>query len=157
MALTDVQNETYFHEYFERLEDEFLQQIQEVEAGDLSPLDLAVKFAKEREELAQLDTMRKDWLTENLDSILTEADNYGKDGYKGLKFSNTSRPQYDYSTNPKHEQLKGELKTIEDQMKTAYLNTGKNLINATFDGEEIILPKVTYTKPSLKTEKIKSK
>lgn len=52
-------------------------------------------------------------------------------------------------------EIKGRIKEIGDQMKTAYLGTGKNMINVDFDGVEIALPKVTYTKPSLKSEKIK--
>lgn len=155
MSLTDTQHEQYFHEYFGAMQDDFLHQIEQYESGNLSAIELAVKFSKEREELARLDQVRKDWQTENLEAILNEADQYGKDGYRGYRFSNTSRPQYDYSTNEEWCELKDKMKNIEDQMKTAYLGTGKNMINVDFDGVEIALPKVTYTKPSLKSEKIK--
>lgn len=155
MSLTDQQHETYWQQYFAEMEDNFLNHTQQVENGDLSPLELAVKFTREREEFQRADAIRKDWLTENLSSILNEAELYGKDGYHGYRFSNTSRPQFDFKTNPDWVKLESQKKEIEEQMKTAYQATGKNLINATFDGEEIPLPAVTYTKPSIKAEKIK--
>lgn len=157
MSLTDQQHETYWHEYFAEMEEDFINHTQQVEAGDLSPLELAVKLTREREQFQRADEVRKDWLSENLDGILNEAEQYGKEGYHGYRFSNTSRPQFDFKTNPEWVKLEAQKKEIEAQMKTAYQATGKNLINATFDGEEIPLPAVTYTKPSVKAEKIKVK
>lgn len=155
MSLTDQQSETYWQQYFAEMEEDFLHHTQQVENGDLSPLELAVKFAKERADLEDALKVRKEWQDENLSSILNEADQYGKDGYHGYRFSNSSKSQYSFVTNPDWVKLEEQKKEIEAQMKIAYQATGKNLINATFDGEEIPLPVVTYTKPSLKTEKIK--
>lgn len=155
MSLTDQQHETYWEQYFAEMEDDFLNQTQQVENGDLSPLELAVKFAKERADLEAAAKVRKEWQDENLSSILNEAEQYGKDGYHGYRFSNSSKAQYKFSNNPDWVKLKEQQEKIEEQMKTAYQATGKNIVNATFDGEEIPLPVVTYTKPSLKTDKIK--
>lgn len=155
MSLTDVNHDAYWQEYFNEMEDDFLRSIERTEEGEISHLDLAVKFAKESEILEKANKMRKDWQNENLESILNEAEKYGKSGFKGYLFSNSSRVNYKYDTNPRWIQLKDEMDEIATQMKMAYVATGKNLINATFDGEEIILPKVEYTKPTLKILKIK--
>lgn len=157
MSLTDQQHETYWHQYFDDMYDDFINQTQEVENGNLSALELAVRFTNERQALEATAKMRKEWCDENLPEILNEAEQYGKDGFRGYKLSNTSRPQYSFATNPEWVKLEEQRKEIESQMKTAYQATGKNLINATFDGEEIPLPVVTYTKPSIKAEKIKLK
>ncbi len=155
MALTDAHYESYWHQYFQEMEDDFLSKTQEFDEGNISAIDLAVQFTLERKELERLDNQRKEWLSENVDSIINEAEQWGKEGYKGFRFSNSSRPQYSFDTNPQYVQLKSELKAIEDKMKAAYMNLNKGLMNVSSEGEEIPLPKVTYTKPSVKAEIIK--
>lgn len=157
MSLTDQQHETYWQHYFAEMEEDFLEHTAKVESGDLSPLELAVKFAKERSDLEALAKVRKEWQDENLASILNEADQYGKDGFRGYRFSNSSSVRYYYDNNPEWKKLKEQMEEVEEQMKTAYIATGKNIPNNDWDGVEIPLPVVKYTKPSLKTEKIRNK
>ena len=155
MSLTDRNHEDYWTEYFGTLESEIEHQNKLYKEEEVSAIDIAIKFAQYRTKLAILDEKLKQWQIDNLESILNEADKYGDEGYRGYKFSSTARPMYNYSTNPEWNRLKDQREKIEQQMKAAYLNTGKNLANVTFDGEEITLPEVTYTKPSLKAEIIK--
>ena len=157
MSQTDRNHEDYWTEYFGTLESEIEHQNKLYEEEEVSAIDIAVKFAQYRTKLSEIDEKIKQWQIDHLSSILNEADKYGNEGYRGYKFSSTSRPMYNYSTNPSWQELENSRKEIERQMKAAYMNTGKNLVNVTFDGEEVILPEVTYTKPSLKAEKIKRK
>lgn len=123
--------------------------------GELSAIDLAVKFKEENDILENLISQRKNKLNEIMQSIIEESESFGKDGYKGFRFSSSSREMFDYSTNPKYTELKGQIKDIEDLMKSAYKNSLKGLAAATKDGEEVILPIVSKTTPSLKTDRVK--
>ena len=160
MSLTDRNFDDVMQEWnstcYEYMMESFQNGCENVENGEISTLDLAVRFTKERAELQHLDTMRKEWLSENLESILNEAELHGKEGYRGYLFSETSIPKYDYSTSEEWVSLNKKIKDLEDLMKTAWKNTGKNIANATLDGEEIPLPIVKYPTPSLTAKKVKS-
>lgn len=63
--------------------------------------------------------------------------------------------RYDFKGIPAHIEKSKELKAIEEKSKQAYLSIQKGMQVATEDGEEIVLPKVTYNKDSISITKKK--
>ena len=61
--------------------------------------------------------------------------------------------RYSFTHIPKIKELKDEIKEIETKSKQAYISMQKNLMVADENGEEIPLPKVTYSKDSLIVKK----
>ena len=63
-------------EFFIQLQEQFLNDCDKYENGDISALDVAVKFKDEMSFLEHLTNQRKNWIDENLESVSNEADNY---------------------------------------------------------------------------------
>ena len=72
---------------------------------------------------------------------------FAEGGYIFEKRNGATR--YSYNHIPEVADLKQRLKDTEAKYKTAYLSKQKGLLTASADGEEIILPKVSYSKDSL--------
>ena len=99
---------------FYEMQSEFLSRIDEVENGDLSPLQLATDFKEEMNWLEQLQNERKSWLNENRWTILDEADNHNGI-FGGFKFSTHTATKYVYSGIPEWQELEDRKKQIEKQ------------------------------------------
>lgn len=139
---------------FEQMQEQFLYNCQQVEDGYLSHLDCADVFKAEIDYLAQLAEERKAWLNENTDAIVSEAERYGKEGYKGKLYTKQTRQTLSFKGVPEWEKINGELKAFEDRSKTALKGLEKGLLNVDENGEEIPIPTVNYSS-YLKVTKIR--
>lgn len=62
---------------------------------------------------------------------------------------------FSYKNVPQWTQKKAELSAIEETHKSAFINKEKGIMCATEDGEEIVLPEVTYRKDSIIVKRLK--
>jgi len=75
------------------------------------------------------------------------------EGYSFEKRNGGKR--YDFKQMPSWVEAKEELTEVETMAKQAFASRQNNIMVATEDGEEIVLPKVTYTKDSIVIKKQK--
>ncbi|MGE8528478.1 hypothetical protein [Chryseobacterium rhizosphaerae] len=140
---------------YEQYQQEFINRCQEVEDGNISPLEAAVNFKEEMDFLNQLADEIKVWLNENVDSITDEADHYGKNGYKGLLFSKQYRETASYKHIPEWQKLYNEQKKIESRSKIAWIGIQNGMPNVDEEtGEEIPLPEIKVS-TFIKVEKLR--
>lgn len=139
---------------FEQYQQEFLERCEQVEQGNVSPIDLAVEFHQEMQYLNKLQEDYKAWLNENVDSITYESEQYGKDGYKGLIFSKQTRETLSFKNIPEWTKVDDERKKIEMRSKMAWKNIQNGIMNVDADGVEIPLPEVKVSS-FIKTERTK--
>ena len=139
---------------YEEYQSEFIERCRLVEEGELSALDCAVKFKDEMDYLIALAEDRKAWLNENVDEVVNEADQFGKDGYKGLIFSKQVRETLSYKHIPEWVEVESKKKAIEEKSKAAYQQVKKGMMNVDENGEEITLPEVK-TSSFIKADKVK--
>ena len=131
--------------YYQELQDEFINKCSQVYEGELSFIDCASDFKQEIDYLEQLAKDRKDWLSENLDQVTNEADLYGKEGYKGFLFKKQTRETLSFKHIKEWQDLEDKKKSIEEKSKLAYKMTQKGGLNVDENGEEIQLPEVKVT------------
>lgn len=74
-----------------------------------------------------------------------------ENGFEFEKRNGSTR--YSYSHIPEVLDLKKKIKVIEEKSKQAFISKQKGILVADENGEEILLPKVTYTKDSLIVKK----
>ncbi|WP_312306467.1 hypothetical protein [Chryseobacterium sp.] len=140
---------------YEQFQHEFIERCQQVEEGDLSPIEVAVQFKQEMDYLSQLAEERKTWLNENIDAITDEAEQYGKNGYKGFLFTKQYRETLSFKNIPEWQELYNEQKKVESKSKMAWMSVQNGLPNVDHEtGEEIPLPEVKVS-TFIKTEKVK--
>lgn len=130
---------------FEEMQEQFLYNCQRVENGDLSALDCATNFKFEMDYLNQLSEERKAWMNENLDAIVSQSEAYGKEGYRGKVFTRQTKRTLSFKGIAKWEEINNSLKAFEDRSKTALIGLEKGILNVDENGEEIPLPKVSYS------------
>lgn len=140
---------------YEQYQQEFIERCQEVEEGNLSPIEAAVSFKEEMDYLNQLAEDRKTWLNENVDAITNEAGQYGKDGYKGIIFTKMYRETPSFNHIPDWSKAEKQMKAIEARSKLAYKMVQNGGLNVDDNGEVIPLPEIKVS-TFIKAEKIKS-
>ena len=140
-------------EYFIQLQEQFLNDCDRYENGNISALDVAVKFKEEISFLEHLSNQRKTWIDENLESISNEADNYNNE-YKGFKITLQSRETLNFKSIPQWNVLENAKKEFEQKSKLAWQLVKKGGLNVDENGEEIPLPEVKVSS-FIKMEKLK--
>lgn len=130
---------------FEQYQQEFINKCQEVEDGNVSPLEAAVNFKEEMDFLNQLAEERKTWLNENVDSITDEAAAYGKDGFRGFIFSKMYKETPSFKHIPAWVALENQKKALEQKSKLALRMVQNGGLNVDENGEVIPLPIVKTT------------
>lgn len=138
---------------YEQFQHEFIERCQEVEDGNVSPLEAAVNFKEEMDFLNQLAEERKAWLNENVDSITDEASAYGNDGFRGFIFSKMYKETPSFKHIPEWVTLQNQMKAIEQKSKLAFKMVQNGGLNVDENGEEIPLP-VVKTTSYIKGEKV---
>lgn len=177
MALTDRNHEDYFQEMAnqetsfaeELIQDEARQQYftfieglrnaegsfnhdkLQYENGYISAIDLAVKLTEEKDILEAQAKLRKDLLNEISEEITTQAEQYGKQGYKGRIFSKQYKTTYSFNHIPEWQKFNTDRKAFEEKSKLALKMVEKGGLNVDEDGAEIPLPEVKISS-YLKTE-----
>lgn len=140
-------------EYFIQLQEQFLNDCDRYENGNISALDVAVKFKEEMSFLEHLSNQRKTWIDENLESVSNEADNYNNE-YKGYKVTLHSRETLNFKSIPQWNVLENAKKEFEQKSKLALQLVKKGGLNVDENGEEIPLPEVKVSS-FIKMEKLK--
>ena len=140
---------------FTALSNRFEYDVDQYEAGNISAIDLAVKFKNEIEIMEAQVKNRKAWLDETKREIASEADGYGKDGYKGLVFSIQTRTTPNYKNIDAWVNAEKTKKEIEAKAKLALqlIEKGVEPLDVT-TGELLPIPEVSVTS-YLKTDKAK--
>ena len=139
---------------YEQYQQEFIERCQQVEEGNISSIDVAVEFREEMEFLLSLAEDRKNWMNENVDSITTTAESYGKDGYKGFVFTKQYKETPSFKHIPAWIDAEKTKKSIEDKSKLAYKMVQKGGLNVDETGEEIPLPEIKVSS-YIKAERVK--
>lgn len=139
---------------YEQYQQEFIDRCQQVEDGDLSPIEVAVQFKEEMDYLSRLTEERKTWLNENVDAITDEAAAYGKDGFRGFVFTKMYKETPSFKHIPAWIDLENRKKSLEQKSKLAWKMVQNGGLNVDENGEEIPLPEVK-TSSFIKVEKLK--
>ncbi|WP_343680037.1 hypothetical protein [Chryseobacterium arthrosphaerae] len=140
---------------YEQYQQDFIDRCQQVEDGDLSPIEVAVQFKQEMDYLSQLAEERKTWLNENVDAITNEAEQYGKNGFRGILFSKQYRETASFKHIPEWNYLENQKKALEQKSKLAWKMVQNGGLNVDDNGEEIPLPEIK-TSSFIKAERLKS-
>jgi|SRR5690606_22348486 len=132
-----------------QIQDELMNTINKVDNGDVGLLDAFIQMEEERKQLETSLAIIKSFKDENLDSIAEESKEY-PDGYMGYKVEirNGGR-MYSFKHIPEWQTYQEALKNCEERHKQAFIAKEKGLLTATEDGEEIVLPEISYRKSSI--------
>ncbi|WP_347217908.1 hypothetical protein [Chryseobacterium sp.] len=119
-------------------------EIQQFENGDISSLDLAIKFRGYMDKFKSLSEKMDEWIVEKRISISDEADKY-PEGYHGYKIYLQSRETPNYKHIAKWIELEKAKKDFEEKCKLAFKLVQKGGLNVDESGEEIPLPIIKTT------------
>lgn len=119
-------------------------EIKEFDNGNISSLDLALKFRGYSEVFKSLSEKMDEWTKENRVSISDEADKY-PEGYHGYKVVLQSRETASFKNIAKWQELEKAKKDFEARSKLALKMVQKGGLNVDENGEEIPLPEITTT------------
>lgn len=91
-----------------------------------------------------------------LDYALSEAELHPGNTFELNGFEFTKRngsKRFSFSHIPEVEEVENNLKVLKEKYKQAFISKQKGLMIASEDGEELILPKISYTKDVLIVKK----
>ena len=126
-------------------ENEVAHLLTEVEEGNLNALDVYAML-KQSKNLFDESIRQIEPLAQSFAELYTEK-TFNQSGYTFEKRNGSTR--YSYNHIPEIFELKQQLKYAEAKYKHAFLSKQKGLLTASEDGEELVMPKVSYTKDSL--------
>ena len=119
--------------------------LQGVEDGTISHLTAYARLkVVEKQVKAAITSLQED--------AVGEAEKYGEKSFKahGFVFELRQGPRrWDFKGLPAWAEKKQELADVEATARAAYSAYEKGLISASSDGEEVVLPKVTFAKSSI--------
>jgi len=132
-----------------QMQDEMMSMIHQVENGELGHLDALIRMEEERKSLEQTLAIAKSFKDTYFDQI-EEASKEHPEGFKGwdIEIRNGGRT-FKYNHIPEWDSLKKQMKECEEVHKQAFISKEKGMLTATEDGEEIVLPEVSYRKSSI--------
>ena len=126
-------------------ETEIVHLLTQAEEGNINPLDVYAIFKQSKllidEAIAQIEPLAQ-----------REAEMYSEKSFEQSGFTFEKRngaTRYSFNHIPEIFEIKQQLKFAEAKYKHAYLSQQKGLLTASEDGEEMVMPKVTYSKDSL--------
>jgi hypothetical protein len=130
---------------FDILADNFTEQMEQYEDGNIDALETAIKMRQEYERLEIQMNLRKTWMDENKESIENESSKY-PEAYKGYKVVIQTRATPSYKHIPEWLELENKKKAIEEKAKLGLQMKLKGIPNVDAEtGEEIILPIISTT------------
>ena len=131
--------------------------IEDYEKGKRSVLDTLLLLENAKEKLNKaMDTIKK-FKEDNLEKISSEASEH-KEGYKGYKIEYRSGGKiYDFKNIPEWQNAEKKKKEIESKYRSMFeaKQKGLSFANISDDGEEMIMPKISYRKSSIVIKEIK--
>tara|TARA_R110002020_G_scaffold328548_1_gene544468 strand:- start:789 stop:1232 length:444 start_codon:yes stop_codon:yes gene_type:complete len=130
-------------------EDEVTHLLTQAEEGNINPLDVYAIFKQSKilidEAIEQVEPLAQS------EAIKYPERTFEQSGFTFEKRNGATRYSYDHI--PEIFELNQKLKYAQAKYKHAYLSQQKGLLTASKDGEEMIMPKVTYSKDSLIVKK----
>ncbi len=120
------------------------------EEGEINPLNVYATL-KQLKDLTELAIKQVEPLAKNSSEMYPER-TFEHEGFIFEKRTGATR--YSFNHIPEIFELKQQLKFAEAKYKHAYLSKEKGLLTASEDGEELVLPKVSYSKDSLIVKKV---
>ena len=133
-------------------EAEIVHLLNQVEEGNINALSVYAIFKQSKDLIEEA-------LKQIEPSVQREAELYSEKTFTESGFTFEKRngaTRYSYNHIPEILEVKKELKDLEAKYKHAFLSKQKGLLAATEDGEELIMPKVTYSKDSVIVKKYES-
>ena len=131
-------------------EEEVANLLTEVDNGDKRALTVYANFKRCKdlfdEAAKQIEPQAQNEASEYAEKSFSEA------GFIFEKRNGATR--FTFSHIPEVKKLSDKIKEIQEKSKQAYLAKQKNLLTADENGEEIPMPKVSYSKDSLIVKKI---
>jgi len=132
------------------MQNEYMNAVNDAEIGNVGHLDTFIFLENERKHLEASLSIIKSYKDENINLIGKEAEEYGKEGYKGYKVEiRNGGMEFNYKNIPEWQQLKESLSECEEKHKQAFIAKQKGLLTASEDGEEIVMPEISYRKSSI--------
>ena len=126
-------------------EDEVAHLLNQAEEGNINPLDVYAIFKQSKilieEAIAQVEPLA------HREAEIYPERTFEQSGFTFEKRNGATR--YSYNHIPEIFELNQKLKYAQAKYKHAYLSQQKVLLTASNDGEELVLPKVSYSKDSL--------
>ena len=142
-------------EIYEELQQKLSYDLQCLEEGHVSCLDVLIDLESDRHYLGKYLEQIDQFKTEYQDQIKSEASSYQGE-YKNHKIEFRSvRQMFNYKGIKVISEKEKELKALQEKAKQAFLAKQKGMLPVSFDGEEIELPEVSYTKSSVIVKEIK--
>jgi len=130
-------------------ESEIVHLLTQAEEGNINPLDVYAIF-KQSKLLIDEAIAKVEPLAHREAEMYTER-SFEQSGFTFEKRNGATR--YSYNHIPEIFELNQKLKYAQTKYKHAFLSQQKGLLTASKDGEEMIMPKVTYSKDSLIVKK----
>ena len=131
--------------FYQVREDEVAHLLTEVEEGNINALEVYANFKRSKDLIDEA-------IKQVEPSAHREADLYSEKSFTQSGFIFEKRngaTRYSFNHIPEIVELKQQLKFAESKYKHAFLSQQKGLLTASEDGEEMIMPKVSYSKDSL--------
>lgn len=126
------------------------EKLKEVQDGNASALDLFALLKQDKKRIEQLLTKVEQEAWSELDTRSEKT--FVQNGFS-FEVRNGGRT-FSYKNIPSWIQKNSEIKSIEEQSKQAFISKEKGMMTATSEGEEIILPDVSYRKDSILVKKV---
>lgn len=129
---------------------DFDKELQSVKDGETSALLLIAALRDEEKRIGAL-------ISEVEEFAHKEAETFGEKTFKfnGFKFEiRQGSRRYSFKNIPAWVEASNKVKNVEELARLAYLNYEKNVLAADTNGEELVLPEVSYTKSSLIIKRI---
>ena len=131
--------------FFEMREQEVSYLLTEVEEGNIAALSTYGNLKK-------CQALYSEAIKQIEEIAFNEADLYSEKTFKDSGFVFEKRNggiRYSFKHIEEWQELENQKKEVEARSKQAYLSMQRNLLVGTEDGEEVEIPKVSYTKSSL--------
>ena len=135
--------------FYQVREDEVAHLLTEVEEGNINALEVYANFKRSKDLIDEA-------IKQVEPSAQREAELYSEKSFTQSGFIFEKRngaTRYSFNHIPEIVELKQQLKFAESKYKHAFLSQQKGLLTASEDGEEMIMPKVSYSKDSLIVKK----
>jgi hypothetical protein len=141
-------------EFYEELQQKKSVQLQQLEDGNASCLDVLIELESDKKYLKKhiedIDLFKEKYQSQ----IESEASSYQGE-YQGHKIEvRSGRQMFNYKGIKVISEKEKELKDLQEKAKQAFLAKQKGMLPVSLDGEEIELPEVSYTKSSVIVKKI---
>lgn len=142
-------------EIYEELQSKLSYETQCIEDGRSNVLDGLIELESDRYYLEKHLNDIKEFKNEYQNEIENEAKEHQSE-YKGYKIEvRSGRKTFNYKGIKAIDEKEAELKQLKETAKQAFLSSQKGMMIASEDGEEIQLPKISYSASSVILKEIK--